>query len=89
MANGEPLNKGNIKHNTLVKTSEPILRGKEPERAGIDACECGSKNFEFYKPWKPEVEGQKFGKIGSRILYCKDCGLVVETVPQRSYEENV
>lgn len=60
----------------IVKTSVKKPKGKKPDTFKGEACECGGRNFELYKPWKPDDDG-RFGKIGSKVLYCKDCGLVV------------
>lgn len=64
----------------LVPTKELRPKTTKVQRKELhgepDTCECGGCNFEIYKPWKPDDTG-KFGKIGSKVLYCKDCGLVV------------
>jgi hypothetical protein len=89
-ANGKSIMHHAIDKGSLVKTSEAKPRGHKPERADIEPCECGNIKFQSYKPWKPEIEGGKYGKIGSTILYCPKCGLVVDQKPMRSYpEQNV
>lgn len=58
-------------------------KGVEPERAEAVVCpECGGRP-QLYKPWKP-INGH-YGKIGSSVLCCKECGLVLSNTGLKSF----
>lgn len=72
----------------LVRSeSEKKPKGVKPERYPVEPCECGSSERVIYKPWKPE--NGAYGKIGSRILCCKKCGLVIPQNGQKHPVENL
>lgn len=80
------LNKTGI--DSIVKSeSEKKPVGVKPEPAYFEPCECGCTKIASYKPWKPE--NGEYGKIGSRVLYCPNCGLVIADTGMKLPVENL